>query len=211
MAWGLSWEPEPATRLLLRSSSWLLLAEGPSVKGPAVGGCRFWTEGQTSSSRIAQASAALWGKCPGWGFKGLFSGVPEVQGMLGEGPGHPQAHTDGGWVLPPSNLHPFSCPTTTRPALSATHSCEAPTAVHRPPLEPGASGNAFSSFLPCPPCLLSPSSSSCFLPALPSGLPLASKDLLFPVCISYGPGCSFAAEKAEVWGGRGRGGGEPKT
>lgn len=87
-----------------------------------------------------------------------------------------------------------------------------------PPLEPGASGNAFSSFLPCPPCLPSPAS-RCLLPALGGQraggrcLLLAGKDVLFPAHFSWGPGSSCAAEIAEAWGEAEGGAGEqrPRT
>lgn len=60
------------------------------MKAPAVGeGRGIWAEWLVSSNRIIRASAALWGKCLECGFRGLFGGIPEVQGMLGEDPGRP--------------------------------------------------------------------------------------------------------------------------
>lgn len=51
----------------------------------------FWAEGRAGAGRITQPSEVPGGKSPGWGFGGLSSGVPEAQGMLGEGAAHPPA------------------------------------------------------------------------------------------------------------------------
>lgn len=123
------------------------------MKAPAVGeGRGVWAEWQAGSSRITRASEALWGKCPGFGFKGTCLVVSQKCRacwerilvalrliLMGDG------------FCLPSTPTPSQAPTRTRPALSASHSSEAQTAVPRPPPEPGASGNAFSSFLPCAP------------------------------------------------------------
>lgn len=103
----------------------------------------FWAEGRAGAGRITQPSEVPGGKSPGWGFGGLSSSVPEAQGMLGEGAAPP----------PPP---PPAPPLIARPALSATGSCGAKTAVHWPP--PGARGPQEMPALPsclaphaCPP------------------------------------------------------------
>lgn len=66
------------------------------MKGPAVEAGGVLGGGTSQFQQDHPGLCSPFGEMLRAGLGGLFGGVPELQGMLEEGPGHPQAHTDGG-------------------------------------------------------------------------------------------------------------------
>lgn len=147
----------------------------------------FWAERQAGANRITQTSACLWDKCAVWGFGVLFGGIP-VHSMLGEGPRTLGLMLMGaGFFLPPP-LHPHDSGQAVLPLVPwSSDSCAQASSFSRAwglrkclPFLPVLPPRPALSCLPLPP----PS------PGRPEGrrplLPLASKDVLFPVHFSWG-------------------------